>query len=85
MIERRGVAYDLRGGALGLRPGAGGEEISGVVTNYHHDIHCCLLLLRAEVHERGGAREPLRGDEDRLYKPHRILLMSWHRREDNTR
>ena len=29
-IERPGVAYDLRGGALGLRPGAGGEEISGV-------------------------------------------------------
>ena len=66
MIERRGVAYDLRGGALGLRPGAGGEEISGVVTIYHHDSQCCLLLLRAEVRARAGEREHLRGDEGRL-------------------
>ena len=29
-IERPGVAHDLRGGALGLCLGAGGEEVSGV-------------------------------------------------------
>ena len=84
MIERRGVAYDLRGGALGLRPGAGGEEISGVVKNHYHDLQCCLLLLRAEVRARAGEREYLRGDEGRLQKHHPILLMSWQRREDNT-
>ena len=28
-----------------MRPGAGGEEISGVVTNYHHDIHYAVFFF----------------------------------------
>ena len=28
-----------------MRPGAGGEEISGVVTNYPHDIHYAVFIF----------------------------------------
>ena len=44
MIERLGVAYDLRGGALRLCLGAGGEEISGVEQN-HHDFHYAVFFF----------------------------------------
>ena len=58
-IERPGVAYDLRGGALGLRPGAGGEENSGVDKNHQDFRYAVYHLLRVDVRERG--RLQLRG------------------------
>ena len=39
-----GVAHDLRGGALGLCPGAGGEENSGVDKN-HHDFRLLSIIF----------------------------------------
>ena len=52
-IERHGVAHDLRGGALGLCPGAGGEENSGVDKNHQDFRYAVYHLLRVDVRVRG--------------------------------
>ena len=52
MIERLGVAHDLRGGASGLCLGAGGEEISGVENN-HNDFNAVFFFSELKfAHEQ---------------------------------
>ena len=77
MIERRGVAYDLRGGALGLRPGAGGEEISGVVKKIMIMIYNAVFFFsELKFANEKECREPLRGAEGCLHKHQLNLSMS---------